>query len=300
MSWPGTPVHWTDLPDVPLNKRPIAVINNISSGYFQTLQIPLVRGRLFAESDRAGAVPVVVVNEALVRHFWPEYPVGVNPVGRRLLVGANPKPAEIVGIVRDIKLYPDSPVRPSVYRPYRQAPLATALLVRSDSPASIAAGVREQLRALDADQAFIATKTMDELLEEALGQRRLVLVLLQMFAGIAVVLSIVGTYGIINYAVAGRTREVGVRIALGARGPHIVRCLTGQGVSATAIGIVLGLGGAYGLTRFLRSYLFEVSPTEPTTFAAVALGFLAVAALSTSFPLRRALRIDPVIALRDE
>jgi putative ABC transport system permease protein len=198
-------------------------------------------------------------------------------------------------------LYPDSGQRLSVYRPYRQTPLVGAFLIRTTgNPMRIANSVRDQVRAIDSDQAITAMKPLENLLEDAMGQRRLVLTLLDLFAAVAVLLAVVGVYGVISHTVSQRTREVGVRIALGARARDIVFALVGQAFLITMAGIAIGVGGAFGLTRFLKSYLFQVSPTEATTFIAVALLFVLVASASTYLPLRRATRIDPMAVLRHE
>jgi predicted permease len=301
MSYPGTPVQPVEREAVPLNERPIAVLNHVDAGYFKTLQMPLRRGRLFGERDDLSAAPVAIINEALARQFWPAYPSGEDPVGHRILIGANPKPAEIIGVVNDILLYPGTEIRPFIYRPYRQAAVMGALVIRTNgNPMQIANGVRDQVRAIDRDLAILATKTLDTLLEESMGQRRLVLTLLELFAGVAVLLAMVGVYGVTTHTVSQRTREVGVRIALGARATDIVRVLVVQALLITVAGIAIGIGGAFGVTRFLKSYLFQVSPTEATTFVAVAVAFVVVASASTYLPLRRATRIDPMAVLRHE
>jgi predicted permease len=302
MGWPGTPVHPAERPLLPLNQRLIAVLNSVNAGYFQTLQIPLRRGRLFSVRDDLNAAPVVVINETLARQFWPQYPGGEDPVGRPILIGANPKPSEIIGIVADILLAPGTDIRPAVYWNYRQNPVpVVALTIRTDrTPMRFAGSIRDQVRAIDGEQAITATKPLDGLLDDALGQRRLVMTLLEIFAGVALLIAMVGVYGVIAHGVTQRTREVGVRMALGARPGNIVLALAGQAFWITALGIAVGLGGAFGLTHFLKSYLFEVSPTEAKIFAAVALLFVIAASAASYFPLRRAARLDPMTVLRHE
>ena len=302
MGWPGTPVQVFDRALMPLNERPIAAINSVDAGYFHTLQIPLRRGRLFDERDGLDTAPVAIINETFARQFWPAYPGGDDPIGQRVLIGANTTPVTIVGIVGDIFLNPSVDIQRSVYRPYRQAPPpGVAFAIRTEgNPMRVANSVREQLRLIDRDQPIIAMRPLEEILDTALGQRRLVMTLLQLFAGLALILAMVGVYGVVAHIVTQRTREIGVLLALGARTTDIVRVLIGQAFWITTLGIAIGFAGAFGLTRFLKAYLFEVTPTDITTFIAVALGFLIVASASSYLPLRRATRIDPMTVLRHE
>jgi putative ABC transport system permease protein len=217
-------------------------------------------------------------------------------------VGANPDPVTIVGIVADMLLNPTVDKQRSVYRPYRQAPTpAVAFAVRTEGdPMRVAGSIREQLRAIDQDQAIIAMRPLEEMFESTVGQRRIVMTLLQLFAGVALTLAMIGLYGVMAHIVTQRTREVGVLIALGARTTDIIRALGGQACWITIAGIAIGFAGAFGLTRFLKAYLFQITPTEITTFVAVAVGFVAVAFAATYVPLRRATRIDPMTVLRQE
>jgi predicted permease len=302
MGWPGTPVQPAEQPAVPLNQRPIAVVNSVNAGYFRALQIPLRRGRLFTARDDLNAAAVAVINETLARRFWPQYPGGEDPIGHHMFIGANPKPSEIIGIVGDILLYPGTDIRPAVYWHYAQNPIPMiALTVRTNgAPMRLATSVRDHVRAIDPEQAITATKALDDLLEDALGEQRLIMTLLELFAGVALIIAMVGVYGMITHAVTERIREVGVRVALGAKPNDIVFALVGRVFWTTIVGIAIGIGGAFGLTRFLKSYLFEVSPTEATTFIAAALVFMIVASASSYFPVRRATRIDPMTVLRHE
>lgn len=302
MGWPGTPVQDADQPVRPLNERVIAVVNNVNAGYFQTLEIPVRRGRLFGQQDNANASAVAIINETLARQLWPAYPSGPDPVGQRVLTGANPNPVNVVGVVGDIVLAPGSEIRPAVYRPYSQSPVpVAAFLIRADrDPMRFAPAIREQLRAIDRNQGITATRTLEDLLADNLGRPRLVMTLLELFAGVALILAIVGVYGVIAHTVMQRTREVGVRLALGARAQDIVFTLAGRAFLVTGIGIFIGIGGALGLTRFLKSYLFQTSPTEPGIFVAVSLVFVIVAAVASYLPLRRATQIDPMTVLRHD
>ena len=302
MAYPGTPVQDAAKPPLKLNERPIAKIFPVTPEYFRTLEIPLRRGRQFNERDTKSAQRVVIINESCARHFWPGYPAGLDPVGQRLLVGGvNLNPAEIVGIIPDVQQnvegigWPDS-----VYVPFAQNPQPfAALAIRTTGdPLSFTRAVREQVQALDPDQGVAAVETMDSLVDEEVGQRRLLLALLGSFAGVALLLALIGIYGVIAYSVAQRTQEVGIRRALGAQKGDILRLIMGQGFALALIGIAAGLGGAFAATRILETLLFQVSATDPATFAGVSILFLLVALAASYIPARRAARIDPMSALR--
>jgi putative ABC transport system permease protein len=285
-----------------LNERPIAIEQSINPEYFRTLDIPLRRGREFTARDTLSAPPVVLINESMARRFWPEYPNGQDPIGQRILMGVNPKPAEIVGIVADVRQGLDSELRPGLYRAYAQSPQpAVSFAVRTDSdPMRFASLVRNQVLAIDPDQPISAVRTMEDMVEDTLGQRRLVMRLLGLFAGVALVLAMVGMYGVIAYSVVQRTREVGVRMALGAHPNDILRLLVRQGLVMTLVGVALGLAGAFGLTRVLKSFLFQVNPTDPVTFVGISLLFITVALAAIYIPVRRTTRIDPMTVLRHD
>ena len=302
MAYPGTPVQDAAKPPLQLNERPIAKIFPVSPEYFRTLEIPLRRGREFNERDTRTAQRVVIINESLARHFWPGYPAGLDPVGQSLLVGGvNLKPAEIVGVIADVQQniegigWPDS-----VYQPFAQNPQPSATLAirTTGDPLSFTRAVRGQVQALDPDQGVATVQTMDAMVDDEVGQRRILLALLGSFAGVAVLLALMGIYGVIAYSVAQRTQEVGIRRALGAQQSDILRLIMGQGLVLAAVGIAIGLGGAYAATRVMQSLLFQVSSTDPATFAGVAVLFLLVALAATYIPARRATRIDPMAALR--
>jgi len=302
MAYPGTPVQDAAKPPLKLNERPIAKIFPVTPEYFRTLEIPLRRGREFNERDTKTAQRAVIINESLARHFWPGYPAGLDPVGQRLLVGGvNLKPAEIVGIIADVQQnvegigWPDS-----VYEPFAQNPQPfAALAIRTTGdPLSFTRAVREQVQALDPDQGVAAVQTMDAMVDDEVGQRRLLFALLGSFAGVAVLLALMGIYGVIAYSVAQRTQEVGIRRALGAQQSDILRLIMGQGFVLAAVGVAAGLCGAFAATRVLKTLLFEVSATDPVTFAGVAVLFLLVALAASYIPARRATRIDPMAALR--
>ena len=238
----------------------------------------------------------------LARRFWPAYPAGQNPIGQRMLVGGvNPKPAQIVGIVADVHQGLETNVWPeSVYVAFAQNPQASAVLAvrTAGDPLRFTGAVREQVQALDRDQPIAGVRTMENLVESAVGPRRLLAPLLGSFAGVALLLSLVGIYGVIAYSVAQRTHEMGIRRALGAQHRDILRLVLGQGLVLALVGVAIGVAGAFALTRVMKTLLFHVSATDPAIFAGIATLFLLVALVASYLPARRATRIDPMAALR--
>jgi predicted permease len=301
--WVGRPTQPADRQLLKLNERQITIEQNITPDFFQTLGIPLRRGREFTANDGPDTQPGVIIDERLARTFWPEYPNGEDPLGHPLLLGLNPHPATIIGIVGDVMMTFDGAPLPQMYRLYSQNPTFpfSTLMIKTDAdPRHFAEMVRKQVLAIDPDQAVTAVRTMDELVEQSIGQRRAIMLLLEVFGGIAVLLAVTGIYGVLAYSAVQRTSEIGVRLALGAEGRDILRMLLAESLAISGAGIVLGLIGSYFLTRFLKTFLFRISPADPATFAAVALLFAIVALAASFFPVRRAARIDPAVALRCE
>ncbi|MGA2077561.1 MAG: ABC transporter permease [Terriglobia bacterium] len=300
--YPGTPVQDASKPPLRLNERPIAKILPVTPGYFHTMGIPLKRGRDFTEHDKENTERVAVIDENLAHHFWPEYPAGLDPVGQRLLVGGvNPKPATIVGIVANVRQSLDDSAWPdSVYVTLPQSPVPWAIVAvrATGAPLSLTRAVRAQVQALDPDQTVASVETMDDLVESEVGQRRLLLMLLGSFAAVALLLALVGIYGVIAYSAAQRTQEVAIRRALGAQQADILRMIIRQGLALALAGIGIGLAGAFALTRLMISLLFHVSATDPATFVGVAALFLLAAFVASYLPARRATRIHPMSALR--
>ena len=298
----GTPVQNANQPPLRLNQRPIATIVTVTPAYFSTLEIAFRRGRDFAESDTAESQRVAVINESLARRFWPAYPEGEDPIGQRMLVGGvNPKPAEIVGIVANIHQgLETNPWPETVYVAFAQNPQSSAVLAvrTAGDPLRFTGAVREQVRALDRDQPIGGVQTMEDLVELAVGRLRLLAPLLGSFAGVALLLALIGIYGVIAYSVAQRTREMGIRRALGAQHRDILRLVVGQGLVLALAGVAIGIGGAFALTRVMKSLLFHVSATDPAIFAGIAALFLLVTLAACYLPARRATRIDPMAALR--
>jgi predicted permease len=302
MGYAGTPVQDAGRPLLRLNERPIATYWVVTPAYFRTLEIPLKRGREFNEHDTEDAQRVAIINETLARRFWPAYPAGRDPIGQRLWIGGiNPKPAQIVGIAADVHQELENSTWPeSVYVSFAQNPPPFAMLAirTTGNPLRFTRAVREQVEALDRDQPIALVRTMDDLVEEQVGQRRLLVILLGSFALVALLLALIGIYGIIAYSVAQRIQEMGIRRALGAQQRDILRLVVGQGLRLALAGVAAGIAGAFGLTRLMATLLFHVSATDPATFVAVAVLFLLVAVAASYVPARRATRIDPMAALR--
>jgi predicted permease len=248
-----------------------------------------------------GAPPVAIISESLARRLWPAYPRDQDPVGQHVLIGVNPQRWEIVGIVADVRqagLAADA--RPGVYRPCAQNPPQSAMFaVRTEGdPLRFVNAIRSQLLAIDRDQPVSAIKSMEDIVGESEGQRRLIMTLLVCFAGTALLLAMVGLYGVIAYSVAERTKELGIRRALGAQQGDILWLVVGQGLGLTLGGVGVGIAGALALTRVMEGLLFQVSATDPATYVGIALLLVVVALAATFIPARRATRIDPMTALR--
>lgn len=268
--------------------------------YFATLRIPFVAGRRFTSADDASAPPVAIVNESFARKQWP----GVEALGKRFKFGQanSDEPwVTVVGVVRDVKQFG---VRQGdaegFYLPFAQSPPSTSTIVMrvAGDPALLATSARKAIARQDPELAVFAIETMPATLRRAIWQPRLQAALVSAFGLMALILAAVGVYSVIAYAVAQRTREIGVRMALGAQQSMVVRLILGQGVRLTLAGVGVGLIASLAGVRLLRGLLFGVSPTDPTTFAGVPAVLLAVAVLACYLPARRAARVDPSIALR--
>jgi predicted permease len=279
-------------------------LQSVTPGYFQTLGIPLRHGREFTEQDNVpGALPVVILNESLARLIWPDYPRTQDPIGRHLWEGADKAVGElqIVGIVGDVhESGLTTGPRPEFYVPFVVHPPQRAYLAvrtRTD-PLTLASGVRNQVVAVDRDEAVSDLNTMEDVIDESIGQQRLTMLLVGTFASLALLLAIVGISGLVAYSVSKRTQEVGIRRALGAQRADILRLVLGQAFALTFFGVGLGLVGAFALTRVMKGFLFQISATDPATLGGIALLFLIVALLASFIPAERATRVDPMTALR--
>lgn len=300
--WAGTPIQITGRPEPPLNQRPIAVVQQISPAYFRTLNIPLKRGRAFTIRDNANAPGVTVIDEALARRFWPQYPRGENPVGQHLLVGSSRQPLEIIGIAAEVHQEGrDAEPLPGFYLPNEQQPPQSAILVlrTKGDPASFTDAVRRQVLALDHNQPISDVKTLSTVLDESEDQRRLMFTLLGAFSIAATLLAVLGLYSVISYSVVERTREIAIRQALGAQRGSILALVLRQGLGVTLAGIAVGIAGAAVVTRLLNSMLFGVKAIDPVTFMLAAMLFLMVALAASYIPARRAVAVEPMAALRE-
>ncbi|HXE36817.1 MAG TPA: ABC transporter permease [Verrucomicrobiae bacterium] len=279
-------------------------VHIVSPGYIRTLGIPLLRGRTFTDQDGENAPLAGMINAMVARRFFPNE----DPIGKRFMFGhpsaANPpKWYTIVGVVSDTKLYGlANPARLEVYIPFRQNPKNyMALVVRSGAdPASLTSAVREAVQSIDKDQPVFAISTMEKLLSNSVATRRMTLVLLGLFSGLALVLGAIGIYGVISYSVAQRTHEIGIRMALGAPRGDVFRLVVGEGLKLAGVGIAIGIAAALGLARLMSSLLYGISATDFETFTGVAVLLALVALLACYVPARRAMRVDPTVALRYE
>lgn len=271
----------------------------VTPGYFETLRIPLRAGRFIAAGDTETAPGVVVINETMVRQYWP----GEDPVGKRITLAGDTASNEIIGIVGDVKHYGlDGEVRPEMYFPYAQQPQGTMTVVlRSAADAeSLTAAVRNEVRRIDPDQPITRIQTLDEVLSRAVAQPRFYATLLSIFSTLALVLAAVGIYGVMSFGVSQRVREMGIRMALGASAGGVLRLIMKEGLSLTGIGIGLGVAGGLACSRVLGKLLFGIAPTDLVTFAGAILLIVVTATTACYLPARRATRVDPAITLRGE
>ena len=267
----------------------------VSWNYFPTMGMTLRLGRMFDERDNGAGTPAVMINEAFARKYWP----GLNPIGRRLTGG------QVVGVVADAHgRMLSKPAEPEFYTPYQQfmGPSIGAMLVvrtRSD-PAAMTKPLRDAIHEVYPDQPVADVATMASRVAESMAEPRLYTVLLGLFAGVALLLTAVGIYGVMAYSVSHRTRELGIRMALGARSGDVLRFVMGNGLLVTCVGAACGIAGAWVLRRYAESLLFGVSSGDPTAFMLAPVVLVSVAVMACYLPARRATRIDPNVALRAE
>jgi putative ABC transport system permease protein len=283
------------------NEAPDTIYDPISPGYFQTLKTPLIEGRYFTEQDNNDKSRVVIINETMARGFFG----GRGAVGKRMNAAAYGISGwlEVVGVVADERFFGwDNDLRPVTYYPHAidpQSGMAFAVRTKID-PMHVSSSVRQAIWSIDKDLPFTQVSTMDQRLSQSFAGRRFHMILLGIFAALALILSVVGIYGVTSYSVAQRTHEIGIRIALGAERRQVLRLVLRQGLVLTLIGLGAGLAGAFALTRFLASLLYGVHPTDAVTFAVVSLLLTAIAILACYIPARRATKVDPMEALRYE
>jgi putative ABC transport system permease protein len=277
-------------------------IQAVSPGYFATFGIALLRGRGFTPADRKGGLPVGMVNQAFARTFFPN----ADPIGHRFRRGSPAPWITIVGVVADLRRGgKTAPLAPEAYLPAAQTdlypvPLGDVAVRTERDPYALLPTIREAVLAIDPEQPVANVRTMDEIVSRSLAMRRFETLLLALFAATALALATVGVFGVVSYAATQRTREFGIRVALGARSGQVLRQVLGQAGVLVGAGLGIGAVVALWLTRFLENLLFDVTPTDPATFVAVALVLGGVAVAACAIPARRAAGVDPVVALRHE
>jgi putative ABC transport system permease protein len=288
-------------PEPPPGQEPSTNVRVTDSGYFNAMGIPLLRGRNFTDFEMSEARKVIIISESLAQQHFP----GEDPIGKRISVGMfdTPTPTEIIGIVGDVR-YDNliTKAEPTVYFPHPELAYSFMTLVirSSGDPSQIANAVQGEVRAIDPDQPVADVRTMNQVMADTVSRARFNMLLLALFAGLATLLAAVGIFGVMNYSVTLRTREIGIRMALGARQSQVLMLILRQGLILTSTGLGIGLLGALALTRLLSSMLFEVEATDPLTFAAIVVILGIVSLIASYIPARRATRVPPLIALRYE
>jgi putative ABC transport system permease protein len=307
-------------PRPPRSQTPLMEACLVTPDYFRAMNIPLKSGRYFTDRDnrsflagrdlskldedeqQMAGLNAVVIDEEFARRYWPQE----DAVGKRIKMGAEERPIvlTVVGVVGRVKmegLSQDSH-RVQGYFPFAQTPASgmTVIVKGSSDPNQMVASLRQQVKAIDPDQPIYNIRTMDEIRAESVASERLNLTLLSIFASIALTLAIVGIYGVMSYSVTQRTHEIGIRMAVGAQPRDVFKLIIGQGMMLALIGVAIGLIGAFALTRLMATMLFGVGPTDPATFAVIALLLTGVALVACYVPGRRATKVDPLVALRYE
>jgi len=298
----GSGMYFADRPEPKPSDLPIALRDAATPDYFHAMRIPLLLGRYFLDSDRQGSALVAIVDEWTAKRFWPNE----NPLGKRIKLGRKNPWLEIVGVVGSVK----RPVLAflgrgeiaQVYLPFEQyARPAASLAVRTDGdPRALATEVRNVVRDVDADQPVFQIQTLEEAFATGMAPQRLAALLLAGFAAVALLLAMIGIYGVVAYSAAQRTREIGLRMALGAKPIDVLKLVLGQGMVLMLIGVGIGLAGALALTRVMSTLLYGVRPTDPPTFVCVSLLLGGAVLLASYIPARRAMKVDPMVALRYE
>jgi putative ABC transport system permease protein len=285
--------------------HPSAEFFSTGVGYFKTMGIPMIKGRDFDDRDKHGSTPVIIVSEAFARRYFPNE----DPIGRRIhpgissLDGEDSVMREIVGVVGDVRnrsLSTES--RPAYYVPQTQVPFSQMVTVvkTTGEPRALIPAATKEVGTMDSDLPLFGTKSMEEYLSASVAAPRFNTTLLTIFASVALVLTIVGLYGVMSYSVAQRTNEIGIRLALGAQSRDVLLMIVKQGSRLILLGLAIGLLGAFALTRLIASLLFGVTAKDPFTFAAVAVLLALVALLACYVPAWRATKVDPMEALRCE
>ena len=291
-------------PPVAPSQQPAMQVRVATADYFKTIGIPLKRGRLFNDLDRAGSPRVVLLTEAAARRYFP----GEEPIGQKITLGWGRGPnqpnagGEVVGIIGDVKdAGLDEADPPQIYLPYQQWPVQgmSFVLKTAVPPGNVADSARRAVYSVDPNMPVANVRTLQQIVSRSISQPKFYMTLLAIFAAVALVLAAIGIFGVLSYAVAQRTREIGIRMALGAQGRSVLNLIVRQAMLLAAGGVVLGVGAAYFLSSTLSSLLFSTTPTDPLTFGTVASVLLGVALLASYIPARRATRVDPIVALRE-
>jgi predicted permease len=274
-------------------------LDDITPTFFETLRIPLIRGRVFTESDRQNTTQVAIASEAMAKHFWPNQ----DAIGKRFHFFGDPPLREVVGIVRNtvVNQIGEEP-QPLVYLPITQdySPAATLQVRTNGRPEAVIASVRRQVQSVDTNLALTNVQTIEQVIGQGLWASRIGAGLLSVFGALALILALVGVYGVLSYSVNQQTREIGIRVALGAQASQVQWSVIAQGLKLAAIGLLVGGIAALVLTSALSSLLFGISGHDPLTFGVASLGLVCAASLACYIPARRATKVDPIIALRCE
>lgn len=292
-----TAITLPDREPPPKGMEPEVMVNTATPNYFETLGIPFIKGRLFGDQDQANTPPVLIINQTMARRFWPNQ----DPLGKQINSGGNV--GTVVGVVGDAKHYwLEEESKPQMYGAYSQQPglFATVVIRTTVEPLSLSESVRKAVWRVDSDQPMWKIRTVGFLVNRSTADRRFLMTLMGIFATLALVLTIIGLYGVISYLVKQRTQEIGIRMALGAQMRDIMRMVLKQGMVLVLTGVALGLAAAWMLTRLMSRLLYQVSATDPLTFAGIALLLITVALLACYIPARRATKVDPLVALRYE
>jgi predicted permease len=283
----------------PKGREPQVLFNTATPEYFQTIGIPLVRGRLFGDGDRLDTPAAFVVNQTLARRFWPDE----DPLGKQIKIVGDDTLGTVVGVVGDAKHdWLSEEQRPQLYNCYSQSPgfFATVVVRTKVEPTSLSGAVREAVWKVDKDQPVWKVRTLESLLAYNVADKRFLMLLMGVFAALALTITAVGLYGVVNYTVGRRTHEIGIRMALGARAGDVLALVIKHGMKLAVTGVAIGLLASFALTRFIQSLLFGVSATDAVTFTGVPALLGGVALLACYIPARRATKVDPMVALRHE
>jgi putative ABC transport system permease protein len=293
------PVSLPDREPPAKGSEPEVMFNTVMPNYFETIGIPFIKGRLFSEHDTPDTQRVFIINQSMAQKFWPNQ----DPLGKQVTQVEDNATGTIVGVVGNAKHYfLEEETRPQMYASYTQQPgfFATVVARTSVEPMSLAEPVRQAIWRVDPDQPMWKIRTVDSLIERSVADRKFLLALMTVFAGLALVLTIIGLYGVLSYLVSRRTQEIGIRMALGAQPANILRMVLKQGMMLVVVGVAVGLFASWALTRLISGLLYQVSATDPLTFGAIGLLLLAIAFLACYIPARRAMKVDPLKALRYE